>query len=683
MKETYGNDSITKLRGADRVRTRPNALLGSNGLDGAKQTVLEIVGNATDERLSGYGSKLDIALYEDDSISVRDYGRGVPLGWNAKENEWNYVLIYEDLYAGAKYNDKEIQTLLHKINTEGNWADFKITDYSYMISIGLNGLGAAASQYASEHFEVTSYKDGKASTMKYEKGKHSLDELIVEDSSEPNGTFIHWKPDDTVFLDTHIPAKWFEKLCQNLSFVAGFDVTFNNKGTLKEYKHRTIEDVVKDATGYCVKGTNFTHVEDLAGDICLCSAEVALGPSGKGTAFFHNMLEVSGGVHYGAYNMALYDFFRQIGSENGIKLRESDYAGKFSIVCTVLSNKMSVRGQTKDSLDDTFVYNCLHDCILDMLQKEYAKGTSWVMDIIGAVIQDAKNRIAVSELSKSLKSIETTTKKHKVSDKFRTCESYENGDVEETEVYIVEGDSAGGGVKVARDPRYQCYLAIRGKSRNLFKSTIDQIIKNGEIRDIIALLGCGVDLGLDEYESFDISKLKVGKIIFLADADIDGKHITMLLFVLFFKLFPELLRQGKVYVVDTPLYSLMTKDNERIYCMTYEEAIEKKNELEAKGNFHSMFRFKGLGEMDAELLWDTVLDPSKRHLRQIKIDTGDVEIYEVLEVLFGKSTERRKRAILGSILGTDFDETVSMNESISDYIDRLDLSQLNVETLEY
>ena len=679
MSHEYGNDSISALKGAERIRTRPESMLGSNGLDGSKHTVIEIVGNATDEKLAGYGDRLDITLYDDGSISVRDYGRGVPLGWNEKEGAWNYFLIYEELYAGGKYDNN--QEILKDIDKRNGWDSFRMEDHPYLITIGLNGLGAAASQYTSEHFEVISYRDGKASRMYYEKGVHVLDELEIFDTNEPNGTFIKWKPDKKVFKDVNIPAKWLDDLAKSLSYVAGFNTTFNNKGKLVEYNAKSLKDEMLSSVDNCIYAENFVHVTDEVGDICICQAEVVIGTAGRGTEFFHNRVEVKGGVHSSSLNTALWTFFNDIGSEVGIKIKEADYAGKFSIISSSLSNKMSLRGQTKDYLDDTYVLICLKDCIYDAIKTEYQKGTEWLLKIVDEVISNAQNRLAVQEMSKNLKEIEKTTKRYKASNKFVSCESYRDGKVSETEYFIVEGDSAGGRVKTARNSLFQCYLAIRGKSLNVYKASIAQLIENKEIKDMIASLGCGIDLGLDDYESFDISKLKVGKIFFLADADIDGDHIKMLLFLIFYKLFPELLYQGYVYIIDTPLYSISLKNsNEPIYCMSDEELQEKREEL-GEHNIRSIDRFKGLGEMPEEDLWNTTLDPEKRHIRQIKIERNDMSLVDSLEILFGKSTERRKKAILGSMID-GFEETIDEMTSLSEYIDKLGLDEsLEIEEI--
>jgi len=680
--EEYNDSSIETLDNEQRVRTRPEALLGSKGLDGAKHTVIEMVGNAQDERLSGYGDALEVGLYEDGSISIRDYGRGVPLGYNEKKGAWNYYLIYEELYAGGKYGDAKRQAILKKIDEANAWDSFNILDFQGMVSIGLNGLGAAATQCSSSSFEVISYRDGVASRMLYKDGKHILDELEVFETTEKNGTYVKWKPDDKVFKETNIPSKWFDKLCKQISYISGFNVTFNNKGKVKVYESKTLLEEMLSEVEHAVYCKNISHVVDNEGDICVCDAEVVIGTGGKGTEYFHNRVEVNGGVHSSSYTYALAEFFYDISRDIGVKIKETDYSGKFSIISSSLSNKMSVRGQTKDSLDDQFIYDCLYLAVYNTLKTEYAKGAEWLTNIVEETVVNAQNRIAIAEMSKNLKEIERSVKRHKTSDKFNSCEAYENGNASEVEYFIVEGDSAGGRVKTARNSAYQCYLAIRGKSLNVYKASIEKLIANREIRDMIASLGCGIDLGIDGYESFDISKLRVGKIILLADADIDGKHILTLLFLIFYKLFPELLYQGKVFIAVTPLYVINCKDNSSIYCMDNEELEEKRAEI-GEHNIFSIDRFKGLGETDEDVLWNTTLNPETRHLRQLKIERNDMELVDVLEVLFGKSTDRRKRAILGSMM-EDFDGVLEELESISDYIDGLGLKEdLDIEEIVY
>lgn len=678
----YNDSSISQLKGAERVRKRPEALLGSRGLEGAIHTIQEIIGNATDEKLAGYGDKIEMHYNEDGSIIIRDYGRGVPLGWNEKEQNWNYLLVYSELYAGGKYSDN--QKILKSIDENDEWGNFRMEDYPYLISIGLNGLGCACSQYTSEFFTVISYRNGKASRMEFRKGEACLDELIITDTDEPNGTYIHWKPDNEVFSDVNIPDKWFEDTAKALAFVSGFDVYLNIRGKVKEYKKSSIAENMKEKVGDCLANRAFKHITDTVGDVCICDVETAIGPGGKPQDFYHNKVRIRGGAHAQGVSSALYWFFGDISREVGIKLNERDYSGKFSVVVSTLANKSSLRNQTKDSIDDAWIADLIANTVYDSLKKAHSKGIPWVEDIIESVIQNARDRIAIAEMSKNMKEVQKATTKHKASNKFVTCRSYEDGKrAAETEFLIVEGDSAGGNAVLARASDYQCILKIKGKSLNVFKAPLQKLIANKEILDIISVLGCGVDLGIDEFETFNLDKLKVGKIIFCTDADIDGLHIRVLLYNIFYKLFPQLLINGNVYVAETPLYVINKKNGEFVYCMDNAE-LEKEQKAIGLENIASVDRFKGLGECDSDVLWNTTLNPETRILRQIKIDPEDTDIYSALDVLFGKSTDERKRAILGSMLGTDFDGTLENIDEMLGYIDSLDLNGgLDIEEVEY
>lgn len=675
----YGNESISALKGAERVRKKTSAILGSSGLDGAKHTIYEIIGNATDEHLAGFGNKLLVARYEDGAVSVRDFGRGVPLGWNNGESNWNYILVYEELYAGGKYDDN--QEILRQYEDNNDWANFRLEDHPYIIAVGTNGLGAAGTQCSSEYCTVRSYRTGEVSEMQYRSGEHILDELKVTPTTEPDGTFVKWKPDKEVFSDVNIPSSWIAKVCKDTAMITGMDVEYNDCGKVKEFKSSSLEEIMMEETGTMAKGSHFHHIVDEVGDICICFADIVIGKGGRGVEFFHNMVGIKGGTHSSAMDIALSEFFRECAKEEGISIRSSDYSGKISALVSTKANKNDYRGQTKDSVDNLYIQQCIYQCMYNLLKQEYAKGTDWLMEVIEEVKTNARNRIAVAEMSKSIREIEkSTSKRAKISQKFSPCEAYRDGDYASCEWFVVEGDSAGNQATVSRDSMHQCIQRIRGKSLNIYKASIAKLIANAEIKDIVVSLGCGVDLGIDEYETFDISKLKVSKIFWLTDADIDGLHIRMLLFVLFYKLFPELLYQGYVYIVEVPLYTIHMYTDEEIYVTTEEEMNKYKEEH--GGEIRRISRFKGLGEMDPEDLWDTGLNPETRRTRQVKIDRNDSEVADVLEILFGKSTERRKQAILGGMMLEDLEEKMNSIDELVDYICSLDMSEVDVEEVE-
>lgn len=673
----YNNESIRLLKGAQRVRSRPEMYLGSSNLDGVKQTFNEIAGNAIDEHLSGYGDDLGVCRYEDGSYSIRDFGRGVPLGWNNNENSWNYVNIYEELHGGAKFNEEENQEILRKIDEEDSWDTFKFTDYPYLIAIGLNGVGAAATQCTSESFTVTSVREKVASRMDYRGGTHVLDELVVTDTDEKNGTFVRWKPDSEVFSNTDLSTNWLQGYCRMLSYIGGFNVTYNDCGKITEFPKASLSDIMKENTGVAVYGERFIHTRNDKNRIVICQCNAVMGKAGK-SEYYNNKMRVKGGVHASGVEVAVSEYFRTVSKERGIKILPRDYSGKFSFIVETLANEVSNHGQTKDFIDDTYVFQCIYECVYEIVMREARKGTDWFMDIVEEVIQNAQNRITVEAMSKNVKELAKAIKKTVASSKFLPCKLYGKGDPTGIEYWIVEGDSAGDKFVHARDYLYQCVQKIRGKSLNVWKASLDRLIKNTEIRDMIAALGCGVELGIDEFESFDISKLKVEKIIIGADADIDGKHIIILLFLIFYRLFPQLLYEGRVYVALPPLYVITRMDNVDEYCFDLDELERKKAEIGSQ-NIRGIVRFKGLGEMESEQLWDTIANPETRRLQQIKISPDDTEVHETLEVLFGKSTELRKRAVLGSLIEGDLDEINDNIDTLTKYVSGLDLNQVDVE----
>ena len=681
--EIYDDSSISALKGAERVRKRPEALLGSKGIEGALHGIVEIMGNALDEVSSGYGDRIDVQVYTDGSISIRDYGRGVPLGWNEKEQAWNWHLIYEETYAGGKYGDaqKELRAIT-------DWSKFDYRAINYLFSVGLNGLGAAATQCSSEYFIVRSYRDGVMREMDYKEGNACLDELIEEKTSEPNGTFAKWKPDAQVFTDVNIPDDWVKRFCKQTSYVAEVEVHYINNRTKEDIvfpKSNILDSLVGDGEG--IYDERFTHDVDASGDVCLCVSRVAIAPRVGNTKdrYFNNMIPVKGGVHSDAVNTAMKEFFTARGKEQDIKVNLSDYSNLLSVVISTMANKVSYRGQTKDSLDDWYIYTCIKQNLTTQLDIEWKKQSPWIQEVVEKCLAQAQKRKEIEALSKTIKVAEKATKARELPSKFTSCINYsKRGSTKgEVELWICEGDSAKGSIEKARDATYQCLFPIRGKSRNVFKSTVEQILDNEEIKGIISILGCGVDIG-DE-ESFNIDNLRCDKIVFASDADVDGFHIRMLLFLIFYRLFPQLLYDGKVYIAETPRYMMTDINGDVHYCRDDHQRdllIEKHGE----DFFKKTDRFKGLGSVNASILRETTVQKGSRNLVQIKVDPDDMDIYDTIEVLFGRDTNRRKQAIMGALMeeGTEsFDEVMSrMGELVANFAFEED-DEMEIVEVEY
>lgn len=693
----YGNDSISILKGPDRVRLRPQVMLGSSHMAGAKHTVIEILGNALDEASSGFGTKLGIGIGEDYSIRIRDYGRGVPLGWNEKVNEWNYNLIFAELYAGGKYDeDGGSQAFLKSLDAEG-WKTFRFEDYPNLASIGLNGLGGAATQYSAEWFVVHSYRDGKRSTMKYEKGYPILDELLIEDTDEENGTEILWKPDDEVFNnDTKIPEKWVRRLSENTAVVSGMDVTYTNRaGNVEFFEGTTVKDHLASKVGEVSSYKKIVHTtEARTGDVLVCEANIVVGQvpaENSGIAaskFYQNYVEVAGGSHQQGINSAFREFFEARTKDYGLRLKPDDFSGLLTAYVSARANKIDPEGQTKNSIEAEYIYEAIRQGTSSLLEREWARGAKWLAESVKHVIEVAQLRLQSEALRKKIREVnKVTSNKKALPDKFKSCRAYEKKDFSNVEIWVSEGDSASGGLAGARDGDTQALFPVRGKSLNLFKADIDRILDNAEVANIIQILGAGVDLGagLDEnYSLFDINKIRCSKFIIASDADVDGLHIRMLLTVLVWRLFPEIIRRGMLYIAETPLYSV-GKGNNMHFFYAAEELDDYFDKNGGRGSVH-VKRYKGLGTMNATDLHNSTMSKENRRLVQVQFDPDDPEIYDVFEVLFGKSTDTRRKAILASLLTgkeglEDVEETMGALEALVAETDVEDVREF--ETVNY
>ena len=678
----YTNDDISALRGAERIRTRPASMLGSNGLDGVKHCIKEIIGNSLDEASSGFGDKIIVTLYEDNSISVRDFGRGVPMGYNKKENDWNWRLIFEELYAGGKYNNN--QDLLKEVK---DWERFDYKSIPYLFSVGLNGVGSSAVQYTSEFFNVISYRDGKASEMHFVEGTHIWDELKVYDTNEPNGTFVHWKSDSRVhewgqvFTNSLIESKWLSSLCKQVSISAEIEVEFvdkvknkttvYSKSSIKEYLEKESEEDVayKELLHHNVEKYQPQDSADYITEVQVCLSKVAMSKGGCGFSFFHNNIAISGGVHLEAFMTALNLFVNDLGL--GKVLKQSDYLHKFSVIVSSYSNIASYRNQTKDSLDNMYVFEAIKNTIRSLLAEAWSNKEKWVLNAIQEAKDDAEMRLQLEAHKKQIKEAVKATKSRVKPDKFVSCRSYEKGRSHEVELFLLEGDSASGSFKMARDSDYQCFIPLKGKGLNVYKATTEKIFQNEEVLSIMNVLGCGVDLDIEGEQLFDISKLKVGKIIFLSDADVDGLHIRMLMFLLIYKLFPTLLYEDRVFVANTPRHQVWLTNGDVVFCYDDEEF----NKLRRKGVVANSMRFKGLGQVNSDVLRATTIAPESRQLQSLRIDKDDDKLRDTLEILFGSSTERRKMATLRRMLGDDV-------KSFEDGLDKLTEEFNNIEIVD-
>lgn len=672
------NIKIDKLEGKDRLRLRPAVMLGSAELDGAKHTFIEMLGNSLDEASSGYGGRIDIELKPDYSMRVRDYGRGVPLGFNEKWGQWNFFLIYEELYAGSKYNDNA--PFLESLTKEG-MSNFKFEDHDGLATVGMNGLGAASSQYTSDWFTVRSISNGKCSIMEYKDGESIWEEPKVETTDEPSGTEISWKPADSVFSnDTRIPEAWMRRQAFNISIVTGIDIYFTGQsGETEFFKGTNIEDFLKTQVEETIYSRDLILSRNgKTKKKVISETKVAIGPatdSNFDVRYYQNFIEVTGGVHHDALNDAFKLFFYEEARNRNVKLKDDDFRGVLTGIVSTRSTSVDFENQTKDSVKDEYIYEGIRKTVTDLLSTEKAKGTVWLIDLADKVIEIAENRLASEEIRKRATKIarEISTRRA-LPEKFVSCSNYDKKKYADVELWIPEGDSAAGGIKLARDSKTQACFPVRGKGLNLYRATLDKLLANKEVLSIMQILGTGIDLGegvKHDKAQFDIKKLRVGKIIFATDADKDGYHIRMLLTVLFWRLFPELLEQGYVYIAESPIVGLKKSNGkyERFFYTNEEwDAFTEEYGDSPKG--YSVERFKGLGQMDATELSETTVLPGKRRLVQVKFDPTDQHVLDTLLILFGNNTDARKRAVLSQMLGegNNFEDVMLEMSALSDEV---------------
>ena len=481
------------------------------------------------------------------------------MGWNEVEQHWNWHLVFNELYAGGKYDGK---------------------DDAYKYSVGLNGLGAAAVQYVSEYFIVKSYQGNKMYMKEFREG-NPLDDVLYEEELEKEewGTFIKWKIDNKVFRNTNFKFKDFVEYCEGQAHINKVKIVLKDEtsGEVVEIEGKGLEAYLTQQLNpesiieVLTKTAKMEGKEERGQDY-VTECEVCLVITDETTNkqfYFHNTANMSEGVHIKATQDALLGYFRNIGKQHNVTVMPYDYNDYLSIIVSSYSNITSFANQTKDGVDNQFIYDCIYKAITDLLEEEIAKGNGSVEKLTNNVVNSAIARKRAKEIENQERLIRKSTKKKEKAEKFIDCKS---NNPDERELFIVEGDSALSSCKDARDGRFQALLPVRGKTLNCIKAPIKSVLDNRVIKDIITTVGTGVDLGTGN-DLFDINKLQFDKIIITTDADIDGFQIRVLLYTVFFRLMPELLRQGKIYIAETPLFEIEVqgKNEKSRFAYTSEE----------------------------------------------------------------------------------------------------------------
>lgn len=654
-KQEYGNDSITSLKGADRVRKRPAVIFGSDGLEGCEHSFFEILSNSIDEAREGYGSLIEVTRFMDNSIEVRDHGRGVPLDYNDKEGRFNWELVYCELYAGGKYD-----------NNKGGM---------YEYSLGLNGLGACATQYSSEYMDVTVVRDKTVYSLHFEKGENIGGLEKSETRSVRTGTVQKWKPDTEVFTDIDIPIEFFKDVLNKQAMVnAGLKfVLYNETETGMEMFEYYYENGIVDYLKECVGEDGFTTVEtwetEREGrdredkDDYKVKMQVAFCFSNKVNMleYYHNSsyLEHGGSPDKAVKNAFVYAIDRYLKqndkyNKNDSKITFNDIADCLALVINSFSTQTSYENQTKKAINNKFIQEAMTDFLRQQLEVYFIENKADAEKIANQVIVNKKSRENAEKARIDIKkkltgSMDVTNRV----EKFVDCRTK---DVEKRELYIVEGDSALGSCKLARDAGFQAIMPIRGKILNCLKADYPRIFKSDIIVDLLRVLGCGVEIKSkhnNKLDGFDINNLRWSKVILCTDADVDGFQIRTLLLTMIYRLTPTLIEKGKVYIAESPLYEItITKTKrrgEKFFAYTDAERdkiLAKLNEdgLTKDHDDYDIKRSKGLGENQPEMMSLTTMHPATRRL--IRVTPESIEkTARMFDILLGDNLQSRKRYI--------------------------------------
>lgn len=650
-KKEYTNEDIELLKGADRVRKRPAVIFGSDGLDGCQHSVFEILSNSIDEARDGHGDKIIVTKYNDNSIEVEDFGRGCPVDYNQREKRYNWELVYCELYAGGKYNN--------------NGGD------NYEYSLGLNGLGACATQYSSEYMDVEVLRDGFRYTLHFEKGNN-----IGGLSKEPakgrrTGTKTHWKPDLEVFTDIDIGREYFEEVLKKQA-VVNPGITF----VLRIQR----ENSSFEEKSYCYEHGIADYVKELAGEESLTSVQYFTGDrKGRDRAdmedykvklsvaftfsntvnrieYFHNSSYLEhGGSPEDAVKSAFTSQINGYLKNNGKYLKDEkpitfqDIEDCLVLVSSSFSTQTSYENQTKKSITNKFIKECMTEFLKHNIEVYFIENPDEAIKIAEQVLVNKRSRESAekSRLSAKVKLQGKIDLANQVQ-KFVDCRSK---DLSRRELYIVEGDSALGSVKLARDAEFQAVIPVRGKILNCLKADYDKIFKNEIITDLIKVLGCGVEVKSSkkkDLSNFSLDRLRWNKIVICTDADVDGFHIRTLILTMLYRLTPTLIEKGYVYIAESPLFEITSK-NKTYYA--YDES-EKTKILGMLGNEKfTIQRSKGLGENEAEMMSLTTMNPATRRL--IKIHPDDFEQTQwMFDMLLGDDLQGRKEFITNN--GVDY-----------------------------
>ncbi len=642
MKEQiYDNDSIKSLKGADRVRKRPGVIFGSDGLEGCKHSFFEILSNSIDEAREGFGNEIKVIKYDDGSIEVEDFGRGIPVEYNKSEEKYNWELVFCELYAGGKYNTNNAQ--------------------NYEYSLGLNGLGLCATQYASEYMDVVIFRDNKKYKLSFKEGENVGGLKKEKTNRVKTGTKIRWKPDLKVFTEIDIPVEYFEDILKRQAIVNNgllFKFFYNDiekeffyKNGIKDYVNEIAKDKAISKVVFFKTEKKGKDREDKEEYKIKLSCAFCFSNTVKLIEYYHNSSWLE---HGGSPEKALKQaFVSQIHAylkkndkynKNETKISFVDIEESLVFVSSSFSTQTSYENQTKKSITNKFIYEAMLEFLKHNLEIFFIEKPTEIEKIAKQILVNKRSREKAEKTRLNLKktlsgSVDFINRVQK----FVDCRSK---DKNERELFIVEGDSALGACKQSRDANFQAIIPVRGKILNCLKADYDKIFKNDIIRDLIKVLGCGVEVknkNTKDFSNFNIKALRWNKIIICTDADVDGFQIRTLILTMLYRLTPGLIQKGYVYLALSPLFEIVTKDK-KYFAYREEEKVKILKLLEKNKQKFEINRSKGLGENEPDMMWQTTMCPETRRL--IKVLKEDEEkTKNMFNLMLGDDLKGRKEFI--------------------------------------
>lgn len=636
-KTEYGNESISTLKGADRVRQRPGVIFGSDGLEGCQHAVFEILSNSIDEAREGHGDIIEVKRFKDKSIMIRDYGRGVPVEYNQKEERYNWELVYCELYAGGKYK-----------NYLGE---------NYEFSLGLNGLGACATQYSSEYMDVTVYRDGFAYDLHFEKGNNVGGLIKKKFNYSQTGTIQKWRPDLDVFTDIDIPLSFFQELLKKQAVVnSGLKFTLYDEESDETFEYlyeKGIIDYVNEinadkgftTTQYYETTTKGKDREDKPEYKVKIQVAFCFNNEINTLEYYHNssFLEYGGSPDRAVKNSFVYEIDKNLKARGKYNKDESkitfgDIQDSLLLVTNSFSTITSYENQTKKSITNKFVQEAMTDFLKQQLEVYFIENKAESDRIIDQVLLNKRSRETAEKTRLNIR--KKLSGSLDISNKVKKFVDCRTKDVNRRELYIVEGDSALGACKLGRDGEFQAIIPVRGKILNCLKTGYESIFKSDIVIDLLKVLGCGVEIKTKhnkELNTFNLDNLKWDKVVICTDADVDGFQIRTLILAMLYRLVPTLIIEGKVYIAETPLFEINSKSKTYFaYSDMEKDALLSK----IKGKY-SIQRSKGLGENEPEMMWETTMNPDTRRLIKV-MPEDEEETRKVFDLLLGDDLQGRK-----------------------------------------